>query len=44
VTSAKFLDQETSKTSFVLVAPIVFYMVFAVGLLGAVIYFVAKRR
>lgn len=42
--SAKFLDQQTSKTSYVLMAPIAFYMIFIVGLLVAVIYFVQKRR
>lgn len=43
-TSAKFLDKTTTKTSHVLMAPLAYYMVFIVGLLVAVIYFVAKRR
>ena len=43
-TSAKFLDKTTTKTSYVLMAPLSYYMVFVVGLLVAVIYFVAKRR
>lgn len=42
--SAKFLDQETTRTSYVLMAPIAFYMVFVVGLFVLVIYFVQKRR
>lgn len=42
--SAKFLDKQTTKTSYVLMAPIAFYMVFVIGLLVAVIYFVAKRQ
>ena len=42
--SAEFLDQTTTRTSYVLMAPIAFYMVFVIGLLIIVIYFVAKRR
>jgi hypothetical protein len=42
--SAKFLDQKTSKTSYVLLAPLAYYMIFVVALLIAVIVFVAKRR
>lgn len=42
--SAKFLDKQTTKTSYVLMAPIAFYMVFVIGLLIGVIYFVQKRR
>lgn len=42
--SAKFLDQETTKTSYVLMAPLAYYMIFVVGLLVAVIVFVARRR
>lgn len=42
--SAKFLDKQTSKTSYVLMAPIAFYMIFVIGLLVSVIYFVQKRR
>lgn len=43
-TSAKFLDQQTTRTSYVLMAPIGFYMIFALGLLVAVVYFVQRRR
>lgn len=42
--SAEFLDKQTTKTSYVLMAPIAFYMVFVIGLLVLVIYFVAKRQ
>lgn len=42
--SAKFLDQETTKTSYVLMAPLAYYMVFVIALLVAVIVFVAKHR
>lgn len=42
--SAKFLDKETTKTSYVLMAPLAFYMIFIIGLLVAIIVFVAKRR
>lgn len=42
--SAKFLDKQTTMTSYVLMAPIAFYMVFVIGLLVGVIYFVQKRR
>lgn len=42
--SAELLDQTTTRTSYVLMAPIAFYMVFAVGFLVLVIFFVAKRR
>jgi hypothetical protein len=42
--SAKFLDKQTSNTSYVLMAPIAFYMIFVIGVLVAVIYFVQKRR
>jgi hypothetical protein len=42
--SAKFLDKQTTHTSYVLMAPIAFYMVFALGLLVGVIYFLQKRR
>lgn len=42
--SAKFLDKQTSSTSYVLMAPIAFYMVFALALLVSVIFFLQKRR
>lgn len=42
--SAQQLDETTTHTSYVLMAPIAFYMVFVIGLLILVIYFVAKRR
>jgi hypothetical protein len=42
--SAKFLDQETTRTSYVLMAPIAFYMIFIMGLFVLVIYFVQKHR
>lgn len=42
--SAKFLDKQTTKTSYVLMAPIAFYMIFVIGLLVGVIHFVQKRR
>lgn len=44
VASAKFLDQQTSHTSYVLMAPLAYYMIFVFGLLVAVIVFVAKRQ
>ena len=43
-TSAKFLDQETSKTSYVLMAPFGFYLTFILLFFVAVIFFVQKRR
>ena len=42
--SAAQLDQTTSETSYVLMAPIAFYMVFVVGLFALIIYLVQKRR
>lgn len=41
---AKFLDQETSKTSYVLMAPLAYYMIFVVALLVVVAVFILKRR
>lgn len=43
-TSAKFLDQQTSKTTYVLMAPFGFYLTFVLLLFVAVIFFVQKRR
>jgi hypothetical protein len=42
--SAKFLDKQTTKTSYVLMAPLAFYMIFVVGLLVLIIVFVQRRK
>lgn len=42
--SAKFLDKQTTRTSYVLMAPLAFYMIFIVGLLVLVIFFVQRRK
>lgn len=42
--SGKFLDKEVTSSTYVLMAPLLFYMVFVVGLLIAIIVFVARRR
>lgn len=43
-TTSSFLDKNVSKSSYVLMAPLSYYMIFVVGLLIAVIVFVSKRR
>ncbi len=44
ITSVKFLDKKESKTSYVLMAPISYYMIFIIGIFVAVIYFISRKR
>lgn len=43
-TSSSFLDKNIAKTTYVLMAPLLYYAVFAFGLMVSAIYFVYKRR
>lgn len=43
-TSAKFIDQETTKSTYVLMAPFGFYLAFVLLFFIAIIFFVQKKR